>query len=190
LSFEFDIRRTIILSKYMNNWGMPEYRNVTNKGNHCVELYSFPEELFTRFATVGLSSGILPNSDKCNSEIVMVLPTNVVAKQTNEIVNYIFDIVAYLIETLDRNLTAETTIPESELAPAGWPKALLFDEPRGEVDDLSCFHIGSQHVELFWMIPIFGNEYSLIKNGEIERFDEIVENMDIEITDVRRTSCV
>lgn len=79
MSFEFDIRRTIILSKYMNNWGMPEYRNVTNKGTHCVELYSFPEELFTRFATVGLSSGILPNSDKCNSEIVMVLPTNVVA---------------------------------------------------------------------------------------------------------------
>ena len=32
---------------------MPEYRNVTSKGNHSVELYSFPEELYTRFATVG-----------------------------------------------------------------------------------------------------------------------------------------
>ena len=190
MSFEFDIRRTIILSKYITNWGIPEYRNVTSKGNHSVELYSFPEELYTRFATVGLSSGTLPNSDKCNSEIVMVLPTNVVAKQTDEIVNYIFDIVAYLIETLERNLTAETTIPESKLAPVEWPKALLFDEPRGEVEDLSCFHVGSQHVELFWVIPIFGAEYDLIKNGEIERFDEIVESMDIQITDVRRASCV
>jgi hypothetical protein len=120
----------------------------------------------------------------------MVLPTNVVVKQTDEIINYIFDIVAYLVGTLERNLTAETTIPESKLAPAGWPKALLFDEPRGEVEDLSSFHVGSQHVELFWIIPIFGAEYDLIKNGEIERFDKIIENMDIEVTDVRRTSCV
>jgi hypothetical protein len=190
LSFEFDIRRSIILSKYITNWGMPEYRNVSSKDNHSVELYSFPEELYTRFATVGLSSGTLPNSDKCNSEILMVLPTNVVAKQTDEIVNYIFDIVAYLIETLERNLTVETTIPESKLAPVEWPKALLFDEPRGEVEDLLCFHVGSQHVELFWVIPIFGAEYDLIKNGEIERFDEIVESMDIDITDVIRASCV
>ena len=190
MSFEFDIRRTIILSKYITNWGMPEYRNVTSKDNHSVELYSFPEKLFTRFATVGLSSGILPNSDKCNSEIVIVLPSNVVDNQTAEIVNYIFDIVAYLIEKLERNLTAETTTPESKLAPVGWPKALLFDEPRGEVEDLSYFHVGSQHVELFWVIPIFGAEYDLINNGNIERFDEIVESMDIQITDVRRVSCV
>jgi hypothetical protein len=190
LSFEFDIRRTIILSKYIAYWGMPEYRNVMSKGNHSVVLYSFPEEHFTRFATVGLSSAILPNSDKCNSEIVMVLPSSVVAKQTNEIVNYIFDIVAYLINTLKRNLTTETIIPESNLASTGWPKALFFDEPRGEVEDLSCFHVGSQNIDLFWVIPIFGTEYDLIKNGEIERFDEIVENMNVEITDVRRPSCV
>ncbi|MGJ8594246.1 MAG: suppressor of fused domain protein [Aquaticitalea sp.] len=174
----------------MKNWGMPEYRNITSKGKHSIELYSFPEEHFTRFATIGISSATIPNSEQCNSEIVMVIPKDVASAQTNEIKNYIFDIAVYLVETLGHNLTAEDMIQENDLAPKGWPKALIFEEPRGENEELSFFHVGHQHIELFWVIPIHGAEYTFIRNGNIEKFDDIIERKEIEITDVRRKSCI
>jgi hypothetical protein len=174
----------------MKNWGIPEYRNITSKGKHSIELYSFPEERFTRFATIGISSATIPNSEQCNSEIVMIIPKDVASEQTNEITNYIFDVAVYLIKTLGRNLTAEDVIQESDLAPKGWPKALIFDEPRGEAEELSSFHVGHQHIKLFWVIPIHGAEYNFINDGNIEKFDDIVENEGVEITDVRRESCI
>ncbi len=81
-------------------------------------------------------------------------------------------------------------MPETTLAPDGWPKALLFDQPCGEPEELSCFHVGAQHVNLLWVVPIYGNEYDLIKEKGIECFDEAIQEIDLSVVDVRRKSCV
>jgi hypothetical protein len=37
-----DIRRTLILGIYIRQWGMPEYRWISRRENHAIEVYSFP----------------------------------------------------------------------------------------------------------------------------------------------------
>lgn len=192
----FDIRRTIILSEYMKHWEMPEFRQTMSRENERVELYTFPgndSENVTRFSTIGLSSIRSKDSERqygIGAELMMVLPKEVAIEQEDQIKNYLFDVASYLLNTPGRQLTVGTTIPESPLAPKGWPKALLFDEPRGEPEDLSCFHIGSQHVDLFWLIPIYGNEYELIKEKGLDAFDKLDETEDISLVDVNRPPLV
>ena len=75
-------------------------------------------------------------------------------------------------------------------APEGWPKALLFDQPNGEPEELSCFHVGAQHINLLWVVPIHGAEYELIKKVGIESFDKAIQSIELSLVDVRRPSCV
>ncbi len=190
----FDIRRTIILSEYMKHWEMPEFRQTMSRENERVELYTFPgndSENVTRFSTIGLSSIRSKDSERqygIGAELLMVLPKEVAIEQEDKIKNYLFDVASYLLNALGRQLTVGTIIPESPLAPIGWPKALLFDEPRGEPEELSCFHIGSQHVDLFWLIPIYGSEYELIKEKGLGAFDKLYETEDISLVDINRPS--
>ena len=191
MSLEFDIRRTIILSEYMKNWGMPEFRRIMSKDNESVELYEFPcagSDIY-RFATVGLSSFNFSDSKTCNVELVLVVSNSIALKQNQDLYNYLFDVMAYILAEMGGYAKPEDLIPESALAPDGWPKALLFDEPRGEPESLGCFHVGSQHVDLLWLIPIFGSEYDLIKEEGIRRFDAAIEDMKLELVDVNRQSC-
>lgn len=192
MELEFDIRRTVILSEYLKCWGMPETRKVMYREKEVVELYVFPGEdidQVTRIATIGLSSCKFSNSTSCNSELLMVVPYDIGIDQLDSIRNYIFDISAYILRTLNRNIKAEDLIPESPLAPEKWPKALLFDEPRGEPEQVTCYHVGVQHVSLSWIVPIFGAEYNLIKTEGIESFDKAVENMELSLVETRRESC-
>lgn len=192
LKLSFDIRRTIILSEYMKHWGMPEFRQTMAQEHELVELYTFPgkdTENITRFSTIGLSSNqIEGDENKCNSgvELLMILPKFVAFEQKEKIRNYLFDIASYVLNTLGRKLTAGTTIPESPLAPNNWPNALLFDEPLGEAEELGCFHIGTQHVDLLWLIPIYGCEYQVIKEKGLEVFDKFVEKEDCSLIDINR----
>lgn len=192
MELEFDIKRSIILSKYMNYWGMPETRKVMTRENERVELYVFPGEdldQITRIATIGLSSCNFKDGRSCSSELLLVIPFDVAEDNFESISNYIFDICAYILCTLERNVNSEDLVPENDLAPTGWPKALLFDEPRGEPEDLECIHIGIQHINLRWVIPIFGSEYNLIKSSGIESFDNAVDEMELSLVETRREPC-
>lgn len=192
----FDIRRTIMLSAYMKYWGSPEYRQTITRESERVELYSFPgpeSSKITRFSTVGLSSDQAEGSRKKNHtdvELLMVLPKDVASEQERQISNYLFDIVAYVLNQFEENPMVGTTIPETPLAPLGWPKAILFDEPRGEPEELGFFHVGSQHVDLLWLVPIYGSEYQLIKKNGLERFDRLVDESNISLVDIGRPSLV
>ena len=161
-----------------------------SKDEEAVELYTFPGELIQRYATVGLSSCNITDSIQCNTELFLAVPRDIVEEQSESITNYIFDISSYLVTTLCENTKAEDVVSESPIAPEGWPKALLFDQPSGEPEELYCFHIGVQHINLLWIVPIYGAEYDLIWEDGIEKFDEAMKNEDLSVIDVRRNSCV
>ncbi len=169
---------------------MPEFRRIMSKGEGVVELYIFPGDLIHRYATVGLSSFNISTSTSCDTEIFLAVPSHIVDEQSEKIENYIFDISSYLINTFGKNAKPEDAVPESPLAPEGWPKAILFDSPNGEPEELSCFHVGAQHINLLWVVPIFGTEYDLIKTSGIEKFDDAIQNIDLSVVDVRRLPCV
>lgn len=173
----------------MEFWGIPESRRCMDKGDKFVELYTFKDERIARYATVGLSSNHINETQLCNCELLLCVPSEVSGTQSKSIEDYIFDICAYLLETLGRITKYQDLIPENELAPKGWPKAVLFDEPTGEPEKLAYFHVGEQHVILLWVIPIYGTEYVLIKEKGIERFDTAAEMLELSLVDVRRQSC-
>jgi hypothetical protein len=120
----------------------------------------------------------------------MVLPFDVADDQWNSVSGYIFEISNYIVNTLGRNVKTEELKEESDHAPEGWPKALLFDDPRGEPNELNQFYIGMQHVTLSWIVPIFGSEYNLIKASGIESFDAAVTDAEVSLVEVRRDGCV
>jgi len=202
--FSFDIKRSIILAEYIKCWGMPETRNIiperkvtddsSLQNNMPVELYVFPGEdmdQVTRVATIGLSSCKFNDYKSCNSELLMVLPYDVADDQLEAVSQYIFDVSNYIVNTLGCNIKSEDLISEGlVLAPEDWPNALLFDDPRGEPNELNHFYIGLQHVTLSWVVPIFGSEYELIKSSGIESFDAAVANAETSLVEVRRDGCV
>ena len=91
---------------------------------------------------------------------------------------------------MGRNVKSEDLIAEIESAPSDWPNALLFDDPRGEPNELNYFHIGMQHVKLSWVVPIFDSEYDLIRTSGIESFDAAIENAELSLVEIRRDSSV
>ena len=190
MTFEFDIRRSILLSSYMKEWGMPSVRNILTRDDTVVELFSFPDRKIQRFASVGLSGCNISGETKIDSELLLVVPRDIAEEQSKEITNYIFDIIAYLINTRGGKVKSTDLIPESPLAPAGWPRALLFDEPRGESEELETLHFGVQHIHLLWVVPIHGQEFELIQSKGIQAFDDAVNELELSVVDVRRDSCV
>ncbi|WP_444912495.1 suppressor of fused domain protein [Microbulbifer sp. PAAF003] len=190
MSLEFDIRRSIFLSRYIEEWGMPDSRRVMSKKDNLVELYTFSSEKIQRYATIGLSSCKTTAGIECTNELFLAVPSYIVDEQAEIIENYIFDISAYLLCRLGRNAESGMAIPESPIAPKGWPSAILFDEPYGESEELACFHVGAQHVNLLWVMPIHSSEYELIKAEGLERFDKAIQTADLSVVDVGRESCV
>jgi hypothetical protein len=191
--FNFDIKRSIILAEYIKCWGMPEARNLMSHYKMPVELYVFPGEdmdQVSRVVTIGLSSCKFGDERTCNNELLMVLPFDVADDQWDSVSQYIFELSNYIVNTLGRNVKTEDLKEESDQAPEGWPKALLFDDPRGEPNELNQFYIGMQHVILSWVVPIFGSEYDLIKTSGIESFDAAVTNAEVSLVEVRRDACI
>ncbi len=123
----------------------------------------------------------------CNSELFLAIPFDEAVENAENIKSYVFDVAAYVLNTLGRELSPGITIPPNKLAPNGWPSAILFDEPLGEDQRLSCFHVGQQHIDLIWLIPIFQNEYTEIKSQGLQRFYELDEQSEMSLVDVFRS---
>lgn len=156
-----------------------------------IELYIFPGEdmdQVTRVVTIGLSSCKFSNDKPCNNELLMVLPFDVAEDQWDSVSNYLFDISSYIVNDLGRNVQSEDIKAESANAPEGWPRAVLFDEPRGEPNELNQFYIGMQHITLSWVVPIFSTECDLIRSHGIDAFDSAIESAEASLVEVRRES--
>jgi hypothetical protein len=194
-SLSLDIKRSIILAEYIKCWGLPENRTLLSVDNMLIEVYVFPGEdmdQVSRVATIGLSSCKFRDGKNCNSELLMVLPYDIVDDEIEFISKYILDISTYIVNTLIRNIESEEIITgkKGNRAPKGWPSALLFDEPRGEPNELNNFYIGMQHVKLSWVVPIFDSEYDLINNNGIESFDAAINEAELSLVEVRRDACI
>ena len=189
----FDIRRTLILGVYLRHWGMPEYRWITRREDHAIEVYSFPprnEEVVHRFATVGVSAVNRENGEPANYELCMILPDELGGASAEEVVSVILDVAVHSYRE-DVRGEVGATIPETPLMPANWqPKALLFDELRGEPEELSHVSVGDQCIEVLWLVPIYADDRELIKNDGIEAFDLLDAQSEWSVADPKRPSFV
>lgn len=56
----------------------------------------------------------------------------------------------------------------------------------GFIDRLRCFQVGRQHINLLWLIPIYGSEYKIIRERGLDEFDKIEQQRDVSLVDIRR----
>jgi Suppressor of fused protein (SUFU) len=188
-----DIRRTLILGVYMRHWGMPEYRWISRREDHAIEVYSFPprkDGVVHRFATIGVSAENRGDGTPANYELCMILPDELAGASADEVVSLMLDVAVHSYRK-DVRCSVGATIPETPLMPAKWPpKALLFDELRGEPEELSHISVGDRCIELLWLVPIYGDEQELIKREGIDAFDLLDAQSDWSVADPRRPSLV
>lgn len=189
----FDIRRSVILSAYIKEWGMPEYRLKMSKNNtHSeVELYFFPakdKKYPARFATVGLSNFTRKNGKRICTEFMLALESGLGNESIDRVFTYFCDIIAHNIENVEGS-EPPRVMSESALAPEKWTtKAILIDELRGESEELEEIILGPEKVSVLWVIPITGNEEKIILNKGIDAFDEYIEKLPYSIIDPVRPS--
>ena len=189
----FDIRRTFILGSYIRHWGMPAHRWISRHEDHAIEVYSFPpraDEVVHRFATIGVSGVSREDGNPATDEFCMILPPDLRGASDQEVVSFMLDIAIHCYRK-DVRCDVGSTIPETPLMPANWkPKALLLDEPRGEPEELAQIPIGDQRVELLWLVPIYADEYELIKTKGIDAFDLLDAQSEWSVADPGRPSFV
>jgi len=186
-----DIRRTVLLGAYIQAWGMPLDRTISRKGDHRVEVYSFPHSgkaRLNRYATVGVSGHSLPDGKVTNWELFLVTPEDDAGASSGEVVSFLLDVMAF---SLCQNVRFEIgkAFDESPLAPKSWKaRAFLLDEPRAEPEFLSEIHVGAECVKLIWVMPVHKDEFEIIKKSGIETFDEAAEMSEWSPADPRRVS--
>ena len=171
---------------------MPSTRYIETQDGNTIEFYVFPGEdldQITRIASVGLSSCTFADGNACCNELLLVVPFDVAEDQGDAISTYLSNVVAHVLGTLARNIEEQDVMPNAEAVPAGWPSAVLFDDPRAEPAEVVQFHAGMQAIQLHWVIPIFAEECALIQSDGIDAFDDAVDLMSVSLVEPRRGSC-
>jgi hypothetical protein len=189
--FELDIRRTIILGACMGHWGMPSERMRFTRGTEVVEAYLFPaaaDAPVARILTVGASA--YEREGATRAEYMLALTPDLGGASFAQAAGFLMDLALYARQPEVRPREG-MTVPPSPLVPAAWPtRAMMLDEPRAEPEALAVHHVGSQHVNLWWVIPIHEAEYRLIREQGIKAFDALEQASGLSLADVRRPSFV
>jgi hypothetical protein len=190
-SLEFDVRRSILLGGYIQHWGLPAERQSFTRGDDRVEVYSFPATgnvRVSRVASVGASTYV--RDGRYRAEFMMALPGDLGGATFAQVAGFLMDVALYAQQD-DVRLREGMVIPPSPLVPEAWvPRALLVDLPRSEPEELASVHVGIQHVNLWWVIPIYVSEYELICQSGLEAFDELEQASESSLADVRRPPLV
>jgi len=193
--FNFDIRRSLLLSIYIREWGIPKSRKIVKKeGDYPIEVYSFLSDknaAVTRFATIGLSAQCYASNDeRVGHEFFFVLGNDLGEASEDEVFDYLLDISIYSFRNFSE-FSVETIIPENKLSPKSWKlNSILVDEPRGESESFECLHIGRQHINMLWLIPIYKKEYDYIKDMGIDNFDLLCDSSEFSVADLSRPTFV
>ncbi|MDB5386825.1 MAG: suppressor of fused domain protein [Planctomycetaceae bacterium] len=125
-----------------------------------------------------------------DQEFVIVLPSSLGGANVNQIFNLVLDVVAHgLSINVDYGIGA--TLEVVNVMPKTWAtRSLLFDEPRGEAEELAAFHIGSQHVDLLWIVPMHQKEIELIRNQGLDVLRDWEAGAEFDLIDPERPSFI
>ena len=188
-ALSLDLRRTLVLGRYLQAWSMPEYRIVMTgrQGRARIEIYfsrrppaasrplrdrgAIPPSPRERSGSRRMDDGAgrRPGRGKRGPGVrISVRPDRPQHREHG------------------RRRTAARD-GASPLAPEKWTaKAILIDELRGESEALERIAVGSETVELQWVVPISQKEAALILDQGIDAFDAHVEGMAHSIIDPAR----
>ncbi len=194
-----DIRRTIILYSYINNWGVPVYRTnekiiiKKQEESYLIEVYIFPpspdKNNVFRFATIGISDNFYSNKNNAPCyELMMALPGNLGGEDLDDVLSYFLVVITSTL-AYKHDIKEGFTLIETVSEPIKWKQnSILIDIPASESEELEHFQIGSQAVNLYIALPIYQDECNLIRSDGIEAFDDLCEASELSVIDLSRDS--
>lgn len=187
--FTFDVLRTIVLGKMMSYWGVPELRKRLTGEKGSVEIYRIPSQAsagLVRYATFGLSQLPRRNGELGVHELLFVIDEGNFKNSASKSFDFMCELSANYLESA-HEIELPSLVPPSALIP--WrANALLFDEARGEEEDLAEMVIGARRVKLIWVIPLYEDEYKLIEKEGLAEFDRRCEVKRVDLVDIDRES--
>lgn len=192
--FELDLRRSITLGLYIKHWGIPHQRHTFNParlGGQTVEVYDFqraePREV-RRVATVGLAAA---GSDKRSWELMFALPQDLAEASWEDVASFLLDVGVYSIATHPCATPGAVTDP-SPLAPSAWgERGVLIAHAISEDEELAAgWHVGTQHVDLHWIVPVLRSEVAAIRAHGLAWFYDAMERSEWSAVDPIREAFV
>ncbi len=191
--FVDDVRRAIILGAYMAHWGRPEVRKVSRKDGRRIDTYSFaPNDVNAvhRFATCGASSFPKECGDAFPHEFLLSLPPELGGVNVDRVMDFVMDVFTHgLSEGV--NYRRGTVVDCQALLPAPWSTDhLLLEEPLGESETLAVTHVGPEHIELLWMIPLHASEASFVTSHGFDALSELAQAEGVDLIDPLRDTLV
>lgn len=187
-NFTFDVARSIFLGRVIPHFGIPESRRTLKGKNNTVEILKFPSQSLVRFVTFGLSLAEGRCGDRIGRELLFVIPQEASEEDQRSAFAFLVDVCAHVLE-LEQRLEVPSMSPPSKVSP--WEmKAILFDEPRGEPEDLESIPTGSGDAKLTWVVPLHESEWKLATQRGLETLDEYFEANSVDLVDIHRRSLV
>jgi hypothetical protein len=175
-------------ARFIEAWGEPltERRVTSPDSSQTFFALWFPgRPAVSRFVTCGLARCRAEDGSPLGLELLMVVGhPEVEDLGPARIEDYLFDLAAHLLRYSARP-TAGSVMPDSTLAPWEMP-AIIFDDARGEPEDLERYHADGTDARLLWAIPAFADEAQLVRDDGIDAFDRLVSASDLSLADVRR----
>ena len=175
-SLAYDVRRSIILSSFISEWGFPVTWEPCRLATGCVEIYSFepvqPQRV-ARVATVGVSSLVRADGKRLPYELMLALPHDLAGASVDDITVMLMNIVSAHFSG-NFELTVDALANVSAFTPTTWSTTHIWiQEPLAEPETLTPWNINGQEVELLWLIPLFSSEATYICKNGTEAFDSI-----------------
>jgi len=183
----FDIRRSLLLSNFIAEWGYPRDRKVISRdGAAPIEIYLFIDKKIVRFVTIGLSAQSSESSYQF--EILFASGHDMAGSSLGYAMDYILDIAAHAVENPSK-FKAPSLLPPSPMAPKPWRmNSMLIDTARGEPEHFDNIPILDGNVKLLWLIPLYKKEFDFISKEGIEAFDALCAQQELSVLDLNRES--
>jgi hypothetical protein len=177
-SFPLDIWRSVLLGRYIHEWGIPSTRISRVFGTSSafpVEIYVFPssETGVLRLATVGMSLQRLPDQSVVNFELLLATPDQLENVTVEDLFTFMTSLIQHGLQEKDK-YAPNVIIPNCPDVPAAWrPSGILFDTPMCESEELASFSFPERSVRLLWVVPIYQAEIEFVRHFGIQSlFDE------------------
>lgn len=170
-----NIRRSLILSSYIKEWGYPKTAHICTWNNCDIEIYFFPPKdpnHVCRIATIGASKLINNNNEKLLFEYLVVLPPDFSGITEKRIESLIMNLIIHSTK-LNWLLKVNEVIEVKNIFPDCWRMSYIWrNEPWAEDESVQSWDFYGQKIDLIWVVPIYETEKKYISEKGRDAFED------------------
>jgi hypothetical protein len=152
-----------------------------------VRYTSAPGSLLVAYSTLGLSRHSLrtPSGKVIRQELLMLAPADL---DQNPVLSRLQQVGEEILHKHEPLRTGAVLGPRGQLFPGAGMTALYVTRPVYFPDDFATFPDVDGDIVISWLVPITTAEAAYVADHGWERFEQLLEQQDPDLTDVKRRS--